>query len=155
MTQFKENKFSCLCMLLKYSHLCCFTTSVTTGLAVSGQQFIWVVKKNIEEDKEDWLPEGYEKRIEGRGLIIRRWTPQLLILEQETGGFVIHCGWNSTLEAIIAGVPMVTWPVSAEQFYNEKLVTGTLNIGVRVGVQKGAALVGDRVKKDAIEKVIT
>jgi len=67
---------------------------------------------------------------------------------------VIHCGWNSTLEAIMAGVPMVTWPVSAEQFYNEKLVTGTLNIGVRVGVQVGAALVGDRVKKDAIEKAI-
>lgn len=87
-------------------------------------------------------------------LIIRGWTPQLLILEQEAGGFVIHRGWNSTLEAIIAGVPMVTWPVSAEQFYNEKLVTGTLNIGVRAGVQKGAALVGDGVKKDAIEKVI-
>ncbi|KAL4347571.1 hypothetical protein GQ457_17G011350 [Hibiscus cannabinus] len=113
------------------------------------QHFIWVVRE------EDWLPEGFEKRMEGKGLIIRGWAPQVLILEHEaTGAFVTHCGWNSTLEGVSAGLPMVTWPMFAEQFYNEKLVTQVLKIGIGVGVRKCVEVVGDFVKRDAIEKAV-
>ncbi|KAL2344774.1 hypothetical protein Fmac_006059 [Flemingia macrophylla] len=129
---------------------------IAMGLEASGQQFIWVVgKKN--EDGEEWIPdEGFEKRMEGKGLIIRGWAPQVLILEHEAiGAFVTHCGWNSTLEGVIAGVPMVTFPVGAEQFYNEKLLTEVLKIGVPVGVKKWSRFVGDgSVKWDAIEKAV-
>ncbi|KAH7575285.1 hypothetical protein ACOSP7_005215 [Xanthoceras sorbifolium] len=133
---------------------------IAIGLEASEQEFIWVVRKDKkdQEEKEDWLPEGFEKRMEGKGLIIRGWAPQVLILEHEAvGGFVTHCGWNSTLEGVTAGVPMVAWPISAEQFYNEKLVTQVLKIGVSVGVQQWARLVelvGDFVKRDAIEKAV-
>ena len=99
---------------------------IAMGLEASGQQFIWVVQKekNGSGGKEEWLPQGFEKRVEGKGLIIRGWAPQVLILDHEAiGGFVTHCGWNSTLEGVTAGVPMVTWPMFAEQFLNEKLVT--------------------------------
>ena len=75
--------------------------------------------------------------MEGKGLIIRGWAPQFLILDHEpVGGFVTHCGWNSILEGVTAGVPMVTWPMSGEQFYNEKLVTQVLEIGIGVSAQK-------------------
>ncbi|KAK6282566.1 hypothetical protein POUND7_016391 [Theobroma cacao] len=58
----------------------------------------------------------------------------LLILEHASvGGFMTHCGWNSTLEGVSCSVPMITWPISAEQFYNEKLITDVLKIGVKVG----------------------
>lgn len=129
---------------------------IAMGLEASGKQFIWVVKKERKEGvREEWLPEGLEKRMEGKGLIIRGWAPQVLILEHEAvGGFVTHCGWNSTLEAVCAGVPMVTWPVFAEQFYNEKLVTQILRIGVEVGAQKWERLVGDFVKREALEKAV-
>ncbi|KAK3195839.1 hypothetical protein Dsin_027149 [Dipteronia sinensis] len=131
---------------------------IAMGLEASGQDFIWVVRKEKKDEdaNEDWLPEGFEKRIEGKGLIIRGWAPQVLILEHEAvGGFVTHCGWNSTLEGIsTAGMPMVTWPMFAEQFYNEKLVTEVLKIGVSVGVQRWARLVGNFVKRDAIEKAV-
>ncbi|XVE93405.1 hypothetical protein REPUB_Repub01dG0189300 [Reevesia pubescens] len=130
---------------------------IATGLEASGQHFIWVVKKEKknEEEKEDWLPEGFEKRMEGKGLIIRGWAPQVLILDHEAiGGFVTHCGWNSTIEAVCAGVPLVTWPVAAEQFYNEKLLTQILRIGIGVGTKKWARLVGDFVKREAIEKAV-
>ncbi|KAF3958819.1 hypothetical protein CMV_016311 [Castanea mollissima] len=126
------------------------------GLDVSEQQFIWVVKKGKNErEEEDWLPKGFEKGMKGKGLILRGWAPQVLILDHEAvGGFVTHCGWNSTLEGVTAGVPTVTWPLSAEQFYNEKLVTQVLKIGVAVGVRQWIRVVGDSIKRNAIEKVV-
>ncbi|XP_039157515.1 scopoletin glucosyltransferase-like [Eucalyptus grandis] len=130
---------------------------IAVGLEASGQQFIWVVKKdpNVEEGKEEWLPDGYESRIRNKGLIIRGWAPQVLILDHEAiGGFVTHCGWNSTLEAITAGVPMVTWPVAAEQFFNEKFVTQVLKVGVSIGVKQWVRLFGDSVKSERVEDAV-
>ncbi|XVF67538.1 hypothetical protein PTKIN_Ptkin10aG0129300 [Pterospermum kingtungense] len=129
---------------------------IAMALEASGQEFIWVVNKDKDNgEKEDWLPEGFEKRIGSKGLMITGWAPQVMILDQEAvGGFVTHCGWNSTLEAVSAGVPMVTWPVSAEQFYNEKLLTEIMKIGVAVGVEKWVPMVGDFVRSEAIEKAI-
>ena len=132
---------------------------IVSGLEASGKNFIWVVRKVKEEEEkgedQDWLPEGFQQRMEGKGLIIKGWAPQVLILDHPAvGGFVTHCGWNSTLEGVAAGVPMVTWPVAAEQFYNEKLVTEVLKIGVGVGVQKWVRTVGDFVRREAVEKAI-
>ncbi|XP_022762344.1 scopoletin glucosyltransferase-like [Durio zibethinus] len=137
-----------------------FTSSqlkeIAMALEASEQQFIWVVRrqKNNEEE-EHWLPEGFEKRMEGKGLIIRGWAPQVLILDHDAvGGFVTHCGWNSILEGVSAGVPMVTWPLFAEQFFNEKLVTQVLKVGVAVGVQQWVRMVGDFVQREAIERAV-
>ncbi|GLU09214.1 hypothetical protein SLE2022_260870 [Rubroshorea leprosula] len=130
---------------------------IAMGLEASGQEFIWVVRKekSSDEEREYWLPEGFEKRMEGKGLIIRGWAPQVLILEHPAvGGFVTHCGWNSTLEGVSAGVPMVTWPIFAEQFYNEKLVTDILKVGVAIGVKQWVMVVGDFVESHTIEKVV-
>ncbi|TYI99841.1 hypothetical protein E1A91_A13G045400v1 [Gossypium mustelinum] len=137
-----------------------FTSSqlkeIAMALEASELQFIWVVRKQKNnEEEDDWLPEGFEKRMEGKGLIIRGWAPQVLILDHEAvGGFVTHCGWNSTLEGVCAGVPMVTWPAFAEQFYNEKLLTQVLNIGVAVGAQKWVRLMGEFVERESIEKAV-
>ncbi|XP_062019577.1 UDP-glucose flavonoid 3-O-glucosyltransferase 7-like [Rosa rugosa] len=136
----------------------CQLLEIALALEASRQQFIWVVKKE-NNDKEEWLPEGFEQRVEGNGLIIRGWAPQLLILQHEAvGAFLTHCGWNSTLEAVCAGIPMITWPVSADQFYNEKLVTQILGIGVAVGVEKWEddSVKGEaNMKKGTIEKAVT
>ncbi|KAL6218874.1 hypothetical protein ACLB2K_012081 [Fragaria x ananassa] len=131
---------------------------IAIGLEASGQQFIWVVKKE-NNDKEEWLPEGFEQRMKGKGLIIRGWAPQLLILQHEAvGAFLTHCGWNSILEGVSAGVPMITWPVFADQFNNEKLVTQILGIGVAVGARKsedGRVKTEASVKSEAIKKAVT
>ena len=95
---------------------------------------------SVNSDTELFLLPGLPNKIEmtrlhfpdipDEGLIIRGWTPQLMILEHPAvGGQVIHCGWNSFLEGVTAGLPMITWPIFAEQFYHEKFVTEVLKIG--------------------------
>ncbi|KAI8532769.1 hypothetical protein RHMOL_Rhmol11G0239900 [Rhododendron molle] len=130
---------------------------IAMGLECSGQQFIWVVRRGENENEsEEWLPEGFEERMKDKGLIIRGWAPQVLILEHDAvGGFVTHCGWNSSSEGVSAGVPMVTWPLFAEQFYNEKLVTEILMIGVTVGALKWNIFMGSSgVMSEQIGKAV-
>lgn len=94
--------------------------------------FIWVIKNRVEDD---WMPDGFKKMVveSERGLVIKEWAPQVDILNHPAiGGYVTHCGWNSVIESVMAGVPMITWPLFAEQFYNEKLITQVLGIGVAV-----------------------
>ncbi|PON40833.1 UDP-glucuronosyl/UDP-glucosyltransferase, partial [Parasponia andersonii] len=125
------------------------------ALEASGQEFIWVVRKPKNEEEDAWLPEEFEKRIEEKGLVIRGWAPQVLILDDKSvGGFVTHCGWNSALEGISAGLPMVTWPIFAKQFDNEKLITDVLRTGVGVGAQRWVRLAGDFIKREQIEKAV-
>lgn len=97
-----------------------FTTpqlvEIGLGLEVSGRPFVWVVREGKSEEFENWMAEdGFEERNRGKGVLVRGWAPQVLILSHPTvGGFVTHCGWNSTLEGVCAGVPMVTWPLFAD-----------------------------------------
>ncbi|KAF8395305.1 hypothetical protein HHK36_019248 [Tetracentron sinense] len=131
------------------------------GLEASKQPFIWVIGDQKSSDFEKWLSkEGYEERTRGRGLLIRGWAPQVLILSHPAmGGFLTHCGWNSTLEGVCAGVPMITWPLFSDQFYNEKIAVQIWRIGVRVGVEIPVPLgeeekVGVFVKREQVKKAI-
>ncbi|XP_059290492.1 UDP-glycosyltransferase 73C4-like [Lycium ferocissimum] len=108
------------------------------GLVSSNFPFIWIIRElNFTLEVEKWLrDENFEEKVKGRGMIIRGWAPQVLILSHPSvGGFLTHCGWNSTLEGISCGVPMITFPLFAEQFYNEKFIVNILKIGIRVGVE--------------------
>lgn len=130
---------------------------IAMALEETDVNFIWVLRKrgDNEEENETWLPEGFEERTKEMGLIIRGWAPQVLILDHEAlGGFVTHCGWNSTLEGVTAGVPMVTWPLAADQFYNEKLVTEVLKIGSRVGASRRSSGVVVNIGKEEIAKAM-
>lgn len=77
------------------------------------------------------LPEEYEERIRGVGMVVSDWASQLEILAHpSTGGFVSHCGWNSCTEAITYGVPIMTWPMHSDRPRNAVLVTDTLRVGL-------------------------
>ena len=99
-----------------FGSLCHFSTSqlieIGLGLEASNRPFVWIIRQSdcSFELEERLLEERYEERIRGRGLIIRGWAPQVLILSHPAvGGFLTHCGWNSTVEGICSGVPMITW----------------------------------------------
>ncbi|KAI3774721.1 hypothetical protein L1987_49281 [Smallanthus sonchifolius] len=128
--------------------------NIAIGLEACNENFIWVIRN----DQETFIPEGFEARmqVKGKGLIIKGWAPQLLILEHESvGGFMTHCGWNSVLEGVSSGVAMVAWPVMAEQFNNSKLVTDVLQIGVSIrDVEWSADSTCEGVKWEAIERAV-
>ncbi|CAL5419829.1 unnamed protein product [Camellia sinensis] len=132
------------------------------GLEGTKRPFVWVIRGGGNEGEiEKWVEEdGFEERTKGRGLLIRGWAPQLLILSHwAVGAFLTHCGWNSTLEGVCAGVPLITWPMFAEQFLNEKLVVQILEIGVSVGVEKVGNILGEDkckklVERETVEEVV-
>nr|GMC86210.1 UDP-glycosyltransferase 73C3-like [Ipomoea batatas] len=138
------------------------------ALESNKRPFLWALgKKGKNVDAfEDWnVSSGFEQRNKGIGLLVRGWAPQVLILSHTSvGGFLTHCGWNSTLEAISAKVPMITWPLIAEQFLNEKLVVEVLGIGVSLGLKMSVdwdgedkndvVVVKNEEIKEAIDKIM-
>ncbi|KAJ6713382.1 GLYCOSYLTRANSFERASE [Salix purpurea] len=101
------------------------------ALEGSGKNFIWVVRPpigfdiNSEFKDREWLPEGFEERIKdsGRGLLVQKWAPQVEILSHKSiCAFLSHCGWNSVLEALNNGVPLLGWAMAGEQFFNVKFL---------------------------------
>ncbi|EAY84952.1 hypothetical protein OsI_06316 [Oryza sativa Indica Group] len=115
------------------------------GLEDSGKPFIWVVKESevAMPEVQEWLS-ALEARVAGRGVVVRGWAPQLAILSHRAvGGFVTHCGWNSILESIAHGVPVLTWPHFTDQFLNERLAVNVLGVGVPVGATASVLLFGD------------
>ncbi|KAK4715263.1 hypothetical protein R3W88_013601 [Solanum pinnatisectum] len=110
--------------------------ALTIGLENSGVRFILVAKQLTAQQKEQGfglVPEGFEERVSGRGLVIKGWAPQVEILgHRGVGGFLSHCGWNSVLEAIVAGVVILGWPMEADQFINTWLLVDNMKTSVRV-----------------------
>ncbi|KAK7261572.1 hypothetical protein RIF29_27886 [Crotalaria pallida] len=114
------------------------------ALRDSEKNFIWVVRPpigfdiNSEFRTEEWFPEGFVERIrEGdRGLIVYDWAPQVEVLKHgSVCAFLSHCGWNSVVESLSSGVPILGWPMAAEQFYNCKYLEE--EVGVCVEVARG------------------
>ncbi|CAN4095365.1 unnamed protein product [Withania somnifera] len=134
-------------------------TEIALALEASDSSFLWVVRKGDElqeNEQEGWMPASFKEKLltNNKGLIVRGWVPQQQILNHPaTGAFMTHCGWNSTLESLTAAVPMLTWPLFAEQFYNEKLVE-VLGCGVAVGAEvwhTSFDITDTIVKKEKIE----
>ncbi|XP_058723085.1 flavonol 3-O-glucosyltransferase UGT89B1 [Vicia villosa] len=100
------------------------TDAIAFGLSKSGVHFIWSIKEDAKTENE---------LVVGRGLVIRGWVPQVLILRHRAvGAFLTHCGWNSVLESVVAGVSMLAWPMTADQYVNATLVVDELKVGKRV-----------------------
>lgn len=114
------------------------------GLAESGKRFIWVIRSpsgianssffnsHSQTDPLAFLPPGFVDQTKGKGLVVPSWAPQIQILAHpSTGGFLTHCGWNSTLESIVNGVPLIAWPLYAEQKTNALLLVEDVRVALR------------------------
>jgi hypothetical protein len=96
-------------------------SEVAWGLANSDQPFLWVVRPDVVADGPG-LPEGFDRTVDGRGKVIP-WAPQQEVLAHSAvGAFWTHNGWNSTLESISEGLPMICRPQFADQMMNARYV---------------------------------
>lgn len=110
---------------------------MAAGLETSGQRFLWVVRRppgdehQPADDLDALFPTGFLHRTKERGLVVMSWAPQREVLAHgAVGGFVTHCGWNSVLEAVMAGVPMLAWPLYAEQRMNKVFLVEEMQLAV-------------------------
>eukprot|EP01018_Ginkgo_biloba_P001260 Gb_09179 [translate_table: standard] len=120
------------------------------GLEASGQRFLWVVRSTDDSHPFAFLPEGFEIRTKDRGLLLSSWAPQIPILSHpSTGGFLSHCGWNSTLESISFGVPMIAWPFYAEQRLNRLLLVEEMKVAIQAKMEKDGV-----VRREEVERTV-
>ncbi|XP_009623100.1 anthocyanidin 3-O-glucosyltransferase 5-like [Nicotiana tomentosiformis] len=140
-------------------------TELALGLELSQQKFVWVVRPPFDGDADSaymnstgketrgmsgYLPEGFLTRTNGMGLVVSLWAKQVEILgHSSVGGFLTHCGWNSTVESLTNGVPMIAWPLYAEQKMNAAMLTEELGVAIRPAV-----LPTKVVKREEIEGMV-
>lgn len=103
------------------------------GLANSKQNFLWVIRSDLVSGESVInLPPDMVEETKERCLFVN-WCDQELVLSHPSiGGFLSHCGWNSTIESIINGVPMICWPFFAEQQTNCWCCCTKWEIGVEI-----------------------
>ncbi|TKW22618.1 hypothetical protein SEVIR_4G240300v4 [Setaria viridis] len=122
---------------------------VAHGLVQSGHRFLWVVRSDTWSPPADVGPNGR---------IVRGWVPQRSVLaHRAVGGFVSHCGWNSVMESLAAGKPILAWPMIAEQHLNARHVADIVGAGVRIHTKAGGMAAVDVVvgRVEVEEKVRT
>nr|AIU39033.1 UDP glucose-flavonoid 3-O-glucosyltransferase 1 [Narcissus tazetta subsp. chinensis] len=112
------------------------------GLEASGFLFLWSLKDSAKEH----LPAGFLDRTKDRGLVVP-WVPQVEVLAHAAvGAFVTHGGWNSVLESITGGVPMVCRPFLGDQMMNARAISHVWKVGARFE--------GGAMKKDEVVRVL-
>ncbi|KAK2641409.1 hypothetical protein Ddye_023172 [Dipteronia dyeriana] len=125
---------------------------MATGLEQSECRFLWSLRVSSPHDRrstttnnDDVLPEGFMERIRGRGMICG-WAPQVEVLAHKAiGGFVSHCGWNSVLESLWYGVPIVPWPLYSEQQFNALTLVKELGLSVEMRLDSRRKDDGDHI----------
>ncbi|GAB4858333.1 hypothetical protein Ancab_009807 [Ancistrocladus abbreviatus] len=139
---------------------------IAVGLERSGQRFLWVIRNPPTEDKTKrflrpsdpdldlLLPEGFLDRTKDRGMVVKSWAPQVAVLSHESvGGFVTHCGWNSILEAVLAGVPMVAWPLYAEQRFNRIILVEEMKAALPMNKSENGFVSSEEVENRVRELI--
>lgn len=115
------------------------------GLANSNQSFLWILRPDLVSGESGVLPPEFVAETEGRGLLAG-WCPQEKVLNHPAvGGFLTHNGWNSTIESLCAGVPMICWPFFAEQQTNCRYSCTEWGVGMEID---------NDVKRDEVEKLV-
>ncbi|KAJ8774346.1 hypothetical protein K2173_011595 [Erythroxylum novogranatense] len=105
--------------------------------------FLWVVREN--EREEDKL--SCRDALKELGMVVP-WCSQVEVLSHKAiGCFLMHCGWNSTLESLAFGVPVVAFPQWADQFTNTQLIESVCKTGVRLKANEDGVVESEEIKR--------
>ncbi|KAJ7013596.1 7-deoxyloganetin glucosyltransferase-like [Populus alba] len=115
------------------------------GLANSNKPFLWIIRPDLVEGESAMLPSEFVSETKKRGMLAN-WCPQELVLKHPSiGGFLSHMGWNSTMDSVCAGVPLICWPFFADQQTNCMFACTEWGIGMQID---------SNVKRDEVEKLV-
>ncbi|XP_058096861.1 7-deoxyloganetin glucosyltransferase-like [Magnolia sinica] len=115
------------------------------GLANSNHLFLWVIRPDLVAGDAAMLPQEFIKVTHERGLLAS-WCPQEKVLSHPSiGGFLTHCGWNSMIESVSEGVPVICWPFFAEQQTNCRFACTDWGIGMEID---------NDVRRDGVEGLV-
>lgn len=117
------------------------------GLANSKKDFLWIIRSDAVVGGHSLsLPSEFVEKTKERCLIAR-WCPQELVLNHPSiGAFLTHCGWNSMIESLASGVPMICWPFFADQPINCSFACTEWGVGLEIG---------SNVSRDDVEKLVS
>ncbi|KAI4299058.1 hypothetical protein L6164_032555 [Bauhinia variegata] len=116
------------------------------GLANGKKNFLWVIRPDLIEGDAAVVPPEIVAETRERGLMVD-WCPQEKVLKHPAiAGFLSHCGWNSTLESITSGVPLICCPFFNDQIVNSRYVCTEWGLGMKMD--------SDDVKRDEVEKLV-
>ncbi|EOA26016.1 hypothetical protein CARUB_v10019422mg [Capsella rubella] len=148
-TSLLEENMSCIEWLNKQKVM-----NMASGLAASNQYFLWVIRPGSVPGSEwtESLSDEFSEMVSDRGYIVK-WAPQKEVLAHPAvGGFWSHCGWNSTLESLGEGVPMICRPFSSDQMVNARYLECVWKIGIQVEGELVRGSVERAVKRLMAEK---
>lgn len=92
------------------------------GVSNSKQPFLWIIRSDLVMGDAAILPAEFIEETKGRCLL-SEWCPQEEVLDHPSiGGYLSHCGWNSTIESLSAGVPMLCWAYAGDQLTNSRYI---------------------------------
>ncbi|KAL7595923.1 hypothetical protein Lser_V15G30972 [Lactuca serriola] len=115
------------------------------GLANSNQPFLWILRPGIVSGESEALPLEFLRETSSRGMMAG-WCPQEQVLNHPSiGGFLTHSGWNSTVESLTNGVPMLSWPFFADQLTNCWLSCNQWGVAMEID---------NDVKRDEVERLV-
>ncbi|KAJ4767639.1 UDP-Glycosyltransferase superfamily protein [Rhynchospora pubera] len=112
------------------------------GLANSKCDFLWVIRNDLVKGNSTVLPPEFSADIEGQGLLASWCQQEAVLAHPAIGGFLTHSGWNSTIECLSCGVPMISWPFFADQQTNCRYVCTEWGVGMEID---------NNVKRDEVE----
>ena len=119
---------------------------IAHGILNSQVTFLWAL------NKPEGLPNGFLEETNERGKVVK-WCLQVEVLAHPSVAcFVTHCGWNSSMEAVSSGVPVVTFPSRADQLTNAKFLVDVYGIGIKMGC--GWAVDNKLVTRDVVKKCL-
>ena len=102
------------------------------GLANSKQAFLWIIRPDLVRGDSAVLPPEFLEETKERGLLANWCSQEEVLSHPSIGGFLTHSGWNSTLESVCGGVPMISWPFFAEQLTNCRYTCIEWGIGMEI-----------------------
>ncbi|KAE8817125.1 Glycosyltransferase [Hordeum vulgare] len=116
------------------------------GLQLTGRPFLWVVRPDFTAGlSKEWLEE-FQKHVAGTGMIVSWCSQQQVLAHRSVACFVSHCGWNSTMEVVRNGVPVVCWPYFCDQFLDRSYVTDVWRTGLAVSTGEDGVVTKEEVR---------